>query len=357
MEQRAYYSLREVTEMICNDRVLVLTALDEVLAQLPTGNWIGGIANQPEITYNDEGEPLLIQVNDLTKWVRNVHINSYQSFNFESIEKDSFANGFSIICIPAFSSVHLSYAIYSATTPTVQHPIIGWIAGYECGMPEMRESVVVDGGTGEFYSERVVVLHCALHDEYKVWYDVINPYIPDFNKPRFKFPNASFNISDCSVIEDETDEKKLQDEALSNAPSARVSFRQYAATHNIPIDAETTLITQLHGEYTTTSILISAIGKTLVLATPVIPGLSYYIGKHTEGEDSLFAVNADSVIFSVNCLYVPQPSPYSITAYGEIARFIYNHVAVRLHITYSLATILKEDLQPNGLIVTEATNV
>ena len=113
MEQRAYYSIREVTEMICNDRVLVLTALDETLSLLPTGNWIGGISNQNEVTYNEEGEPLLIQVNDLSPWVRSVHINSYQSFNFESIEEDAFPNGFSIITIPAFSSVHLSFAIYS----------------------------------------------------------------------------------------------------------------------------------------------------------------------------------------------------------------------------------------------------
>jgi len=340
MEQRAYYSVREVTEMICNDRVLVLAALDEVLAVLPTGNWIGGIANQHELTYNAEGEPLVIQVNDLSQWVRSIHINSYQSFNFESIEKDSFANGFSIISIPAFSSVHLSYAVYSATTPTLrEHTVIGWIAGYECGTSEMRESVVVDGATGEFYSERVVVMHCALLDQYRAWYDIINPFVPDYTKPRFKFPNASFNISDCSVIENETTEPDLQKDSLNNASGMRVSFMQYAAAHNISIDAETTLITSLSGENTTASILMSAMGKSLVLATPVIPGLSYYIGKRAENEETLCAANADSVIFSVNCLYVPISSQHSLRAYGEIARFIYNHVVVRLHVSHSLDNI------------------
>ncbi|MFC2324713.1 MAG: DUF6976 family protein [Bacteroides sp.] len=339
MEQRAYYSIREVTEMICNDRVLVLTALDETLSLLPTGNWIGGISNQNEVTYNEEGEPLLIQVNDLSPWVRSVHINSYQSFNFESIEEDAFPNGFSIITIPAFSSVHLSFAIYSATTPTWQHPVIGWIAGSECGMPNMRESVVVDGGTGEFYVERVVVMHCALYDNYKAWYDIINPFEPDLSKPRFKFPNASFNISECSVLENSAVEEGVKNDILNNTTEFRTAFKTYANAHNIAIDAETILITQLHGEYTTTSILMNVTGRSLILATPVIPGLSYYIGKRCLNEEDLFTVNADSVIFSVNCFYVPKPSPRSIASYGEVARFIYNHVAVRLHVSHSLDTI------------------
>ena len=155
MQQRVYYTVREVTELICNEHVLILTALDDVLALLPTGYWIGGISDKFPIEYDPDGEPLCIQVNDLTEWVRSVHINSYQSFNFESIERDTYPNGFSIIAIPAFSSVHLGYGVYMTTVPLQgETPIIGWVAGSECGKDEMRESVVVDGSTGEFYPVR-----------------------------------------------------------------------------------------------------------------------------------------------------------------------------------------------------------
>jgi len=149
MQQRVYYSVRGVTELICNEHILILTGSDEALALLPTGNWIGGIANKIPLQYNDAGEALCIQVNDLSEWVRSVHINSYQSFNFESIERDVYPNGFSIIAIPAFSSVHLNYGVYTTTVPQhVETPIIGWVAGSECGKEDIRESVMIDGSAG-----------------------------------------------------------------------------------------------------------------------------------------------------------------------------------------------------------------
>ena len=344
MEQRTYFSVREVTEMIRNNRVLILTALDDVLAQLPKGSWIGGIANRPEAQYNEDGELQEIRVYELTKWVRSVHINSYQSFNFELIEKDAFTNGFSIICIPAFSSIHLSYSIYSATTPTLRETMVGWLAGCECETQAMRESVVVDGASGDFYPERAVVMHCALPDDCKAWYDIINPYTPNLQKPHFKFHNASFIVSDCSVLSTDEESEVIQEGHPDNTVDTRVSFKQYATSHNIDLDAETTLITKLHGEYITSSVLVSAIGRNLILSNPVIPGLAYYIGQRSQQEEGLFSANAQSVIFSVDCLGSSTISPNSLPAYGGVARFTYNRVVIRLHVTRSLSTLFPSDM-------------
>ncbi len=343
MEQRAYYSVREVTELICSDHVLILTALDDVLALLPTGNWIGAIADSRPMEYNKAGEPLSIQVNDLSEWVRSVHINSYQSFNFESIERDAYANGFSIVALPAFSSVHLSYGVYTATVPMrAVTPVIGWVAGADCGKETMRESVVVDGSTGEFYPERLVAMHCALHDDLRAWFDVLNPFVPDFEKPHFKFPSASFNISQCTAIlsEEMTKVNKMSVLPGEKNLALHVNFRDYMHDAFPEVNFHyTPLVTTLRGEIVTNAFLDTSPGKNLVLAAPVIPGLSYYIGKRRTDEESLYLTNAGSSVLQINCQYTLFSTPHAIKSYGEAARYLYNLSMIRLHISRALQTI------------------
>ncbi len=342
MQQRVYYSVREVTELICNEHILILTGSDEVLALLPTGNWIGGIADKIPLQYNEAGEALCIQVNDLSEWVRSVHINSYQSFNFESIERDVYPNGFSIIAIPAFSSVHLNYGVYTTTVPQhVETPIIGWVAGSECGKEDMRESVVIDGSTGEFYPERAVVLHCALHDDLKAWFDVLNPFEPDLQRPHFKFSAASFNVKLCTVIPPQNTAKErahyLEGE---NALVEQVNFRQYMATHHPEIDFHyTPLTTTLRGEILTNAFLDTSPGRSLVLAAPVVPGLSYYVGKTRPYAEKQYLAHANSAVLQINCQYSPFFVPGAIKSYGEVARYLYNLSTIRLHISRALQTI------------------
>ncbi len=342
MQQRVYYSVREVTELICNEHILILTGSDEVLALLPTGNWIGGIADKIPLQYNDAGEALCIQVNDLSEWVRSVHINSYQSFNFESIERDVYPNGFSIIAIPAFSSVHLNYGVYTTTVPQhVETPIIGWVAGSECGKEDMRESVVIDGSTGEFYPERAVVLHCALHDDLKAWFDVLNPFEPDLQRPHFKFAAASFNVKLCTVIPPQNTAKErahyLEGE---NALVEQVNFRQYMATNHPEIDFHNTpLTTTLRGEILTSAFLDTSPGRSLILAAPVVPGLSYYVGKPRPYAEKQYLAHANSAVLQINCQYSPFFVPGAIKSYGEVARYLYNLSTIRLHISRALQTI------------------
>lgn len=342
MQQRVYYSVREVTELICNEHILILTGSDEVLALLPTGNWIGGIADKIPLQYNEAGEALCIQVNDLSEWVRSVHINSYQSFNFESIERDVYPNGFSIIAIPAFSSVHLNYGVYTTTVPQhVETPIIGWVAGSECGKEDMRESVVIDGSTGEFYLERAVVLHCALHDDLKAWFDVLNPFEPDLLRPHFKFAAASFNVNQCTVIPPQNTAKErahyLEGE---NALVEQVNFRQYMATYHPEIDFHNTpLTTTLRGEIVTNAFLDTSPGRSLILAAPVVPGLSYYVGKPRPYAEKQYLAHANSAVLQINCQYSPFFVPGAIKSYGEVARYLYNLSTIRLHISRALQTI------------------
>lgn len=342
MQQRVYYSVREVTELICNEHILILTGSDEVLALLPTGNWIGGIADKIPLQYNDAGEALCIQVNDLSEWVRSVHINSYQSFNFESIERDVYPNGFSIIAIPAFSSVHLNYGVYTTTVPQhVETPIIGWVAGSECGKEDMRESVVIDGSTGEFYPERAVVLHCALHDDLKAWFDVLNPFEPDLQRPHFKFAAASFNVKLCTEIPPQNTAKErahyLEGE---NALVEQVNFRQYMATYHPEIDFHNTpLTTTLRGEILTNAFLDTSPGRSLILAAPVVPGLSYYVGKPRPYAEEQYLAHANSAVLQINCQYSPFFVPGAIKSYGEVARYLYNLSTIRLHISRALQTI------------------
>mgnify|MGYP000848624590 CR=1 FL=1 len=342
MEQRAYYSIREVTEMICNERILVLSALDEYLAVLPTGNWIGGSANRiKDLTYNDQGEPLLIQVNDLTQWVRSIHINSYQSFNFDSIDTDSYSNGFSIIIIPAFSSIHLSFAIYKATISLpLKQPIIGWVAGSDCGTDAMRESVVIDGSTGEFYPERVVVMHCALQDGYKAWYDIINPFEVDYTQPRFKFQRSSFNITECSVLE-RGRSADLTSEEIERAKNSRITFKEYAAEHGLLLRKAFPFITEIRGEKVPLAIMLMDEGRGIVCASPTIPGLEYSVAKYATDEEFLCSTHSDTAILTIHCINTLYSAPSDIASYGEVARYLYNLVTIRLHISKALTSVFE----------------
>jgi hypothetical protein len=344
MEARAYYSVREVTEMICNNHLLVLTALDETLSLLPTGNWIGGIAAAHEPEYNAAGEPLLIHVNDLTPWVRTAHINSYQSFNFESIEKDTFPIGFSIVVVPAFSSVHLNFGIYLATLPSkLERTIVGWVAGSACGKEQMRESIVVDGSTGEFYPERVVAMHCALYDCYRAWYDIINPFVPDTTLPHFKFQRASFSVSDCTVLEEDASEEQRLEDIKKNIPEIHTNFKRYLEEKELSLGLHTPLLTTLCGERVTTSLLMESEGKSAIFSSPVLPGLSYYIGRINARVQDLIALHADTTVLAVQC-YSTEPSSLgetSIVSYGQVAQYLYNLVVIRLHISKAVQTVFE----------------
>lgn len=125
------YNVEEVGKMIEAGKKLLVAGDENLLKQLPNGNWIGGTT---PYFMSDKGGIISkeqIYVTELPQYIDNIKIQTYDIVSIKNVYKDCYENGFSVIIIPAFSDLHLSFAINAPDYKDFAvHPLIGWISGY-----------------------------------------------------------------------------------------------------------------------------------------------------------------------------------------------------------------------------------
>lgn len=183
----------ECVEFLC------IAGDEAMLRRLPRGNWIGGTI--PYFMGPNGGETNREQV-----FISEVaHLDPLPQIRFHDVTSldqvcaEAPNNGYSILIMPAFSAVHSHYARNAPGFDDMfVKPIVGWVSG--CHLEDLPQAVpaVVNGQTGEFDTERAVVMHVSLPSDHYARVEILN-LLEQGAGDEIRFAETGFSARDCLI--------------------------------------------------------------------------------------------------------------------------------------------------------------
>ncbi len=321
------FSLNEVASLINKGKKLLLAGDEELLKQLPEGNWIGG-----SIPYfmTDKGglsSSNNILINELPDFVKNIKLMSYDKSTIENIYNDGFDNGFSVLIIPAMSDAHLSFALNAPDyNGFATKPIIGWILGTLLDDIGKKTAKSFNGSGKKMSDSNAVVMHVELPVEKYAEINIINIFSQG-EADIIEFPESGFQA------------------VFANINGGKQNFAEYITKKNL--DIRLPLVADYSGAMINISFQsINKEEKKVNFYAPVFEGIKY---KHAAPvSDYIKQFNelipdegTQNILFSCNCILnylyseLENKKTGNITGpitFGEIAYQLLNQTLVYLEI-------------------------
>jgi hypothetical protein len=317
-------SIAEVTKKIATGKPLLLAGSEAALAQLPKGNWIGGTTcyfiDADGGTFSESS----IYVNELPDFTQGFKIAEYSSQSLPTFFADAPEKGFSVLILPAGSSVHTTYAQDAPRYEGfVLKPVIGWISGVP--LPEIgrTEPKVFNGQTGECSVARAVAMHVQLPPNKIADVEIVNVFKPG-NGDKITFPTSGFIQEQCSV---------------NGKPE---NFAQYIA--KVEADIRLPLTASYNGSVINVSIQsVDEAAHVVHLYAPVFAGVEYSfaapVKDYVSSFESALPARKTEAAYACNCIlnYMyanlggrSAGSIPSMVTFGEIAHQLLNQTLVQL---------------------------
>ncbi len=190
-------TLQEVTVLINEGHWLHIAGNEDLLRQLPKGNWIGGTT---EYFVSESGGIIshdLLFVDTFTPY--ECKIIDYDDSTISNITKDAYSNGFSILIIPYNSSI---LGTYSKNAPDYDEMyiknIVGWVSGSNQLKPE-QVPLSVNGFTKQYFSDKATVMHICLPNDKVADVGIVNIFEPQNDKNEIEFYDDGFSTSYCKI--------------------------------------------------------------------------------------------------------------------------------------------------------------
>lgn len=280
-------TVEEVTKLIKEGQKLFLAGNEDVLKNLPQGDWIAGTI--PYFMTEDGGviNENLIHVSVLPSQIMNVNIVEYSEEDLHKIPNNYPTSGVSFIIIPAFSNAHFAFAKNcSHWSGIFNQPLVGWVSGYNLN-GKIQNTKVISGKTNKFSNNSAVVMHATLDDRYVAHTNIINLF--------------SQGNGDEIVFEESGFEKQY---AIIN--NKKTNLSEYLV--NKKIDLKLPLVADYMGAKVNVSFMENNTKNKIVkFYAPVFAGVTYKIaqpiGKYEE--EFTKAINQRDIhnpIFSCNCV-------------------------------------------------------
>lgn len=193
---------REIlVKMIERGDYLVIAGDEDVLKDLPAGNWIGGTI--PYFMTSDGGtvDRGIIYVTTISGFKNNFpRLTLYDSNTISRIAKEAPDHGFTLLILPALTEVHMAYA---QGAPNFERmfftPIMGWISGVHLSDLGKRTPKVGLGTAGGMLDDfRAAAIHVPLPEHQQANINIINLFSQG-NGPAIRFPEDGFQASTCTV--------------------------------------------------------------------------------------------------------------------------------------------------------------
>lgn len=197
--ERKTYTLQETIGFIEDGKILSIAADEQLLEQLPQGNWIAGTI--PYFMDKDGGKlnKELLFVDDLTDFIDEYKIVKYTAETIKNVANDAYDNGFTILIIPAGSDTLAEYAINVPYFNKIyEKPIIGYIAGFDLNKMGIDTAKTVFG-PDKSISDKGVAIHIKLPAKKIANIEIINLNSIDQNSVVIEVPNNSFTQGDCLI--------------------------------------------------------------------------------------------------------------------------------------------------------------
>lgn len=284
------YTIDEVKKFINSNKKMVISGDEALLNMLPEGNWVGGTIPYFMGTNGGTIDRERLFVNFLPSEVSNISIKSYSKESINQVYSDAYNKGFSLIIIPATSSVHLDFALKASSYKDfLKVPLIGWISGVHLNDLGKESPKVVFGPNKQIYTDKAVAVHCKLKENKHADINIINIFKPDSQSPSISFQEDGFSVGKCLI----DGEEKL--------------FADYLTENNI--DTKNPLIADYNGVMVNTSFqnIDTKNGKVDFYA-PIFEGITYNFSSSKgdyiqEFNNQLEAIEQEEkVVLSFNCI-------------------------------------------------------
>ncbi len=282
--QTTMYGFDDVCRLINNGHTLLIAGDENLLDKLPKGKWIAGTT-----PYFMSGDGCLISkdllsVVDLTNITDSVEITTYDIVSIKNIYRDSKQGGFSVIIIPAFSDIHVSFAINAQDYHDFGVvPLVGWVSGFLLSDVSAMAKTYY-GPSAAASHALAVVMHVALPANKYADLGIVNLF-EQGNGDEIEFLETGFSVSEALVNGNKTD------------------FSTYLKCNGI--DTRLPLVADYNSERINTSIKDVCSGRVSFYA-PVFRGVKYKvaapIGDYVNGFTDAVEKQNLSPLYACNCI-------------------------------------------------------
>ena len=280
-------SVSETADHIRAGKALTIAADEELLKQLPSGQWVGGtipyfMSEKGGLCSQDQ-----LFVNIIPDDIGEIRIRSYAADELEQIPQDAPDNGLSVLIIPATSEAHITYAQKAPSYPNLfMKPIIGWIAGVHLEQLGQVTPKIMNGETGELSAEHALVMHLQLPAGKMALINTVNLFEPG-EGDEIIFEQDGFSATDCLINGEKT------------------NFADYLTEHQV--DTRYPLVADYCGAMINVSFQgIDEAAKQVNLYAPVFSQVTYKIAKPLDDYVASFqqAIPAalEPPVFACNCI-------------------------------------------------------
>lgn len=317
--------ISEVEEKVAARKALLLAGSEKALSALSPGRWIAGT-----IPYFMDVEGAVcseskVFVTEVPDFATGVEIRTYTPETLPKICHDAPENGFTVVVMPANSSVHLAYACGAPFYKNIfVKPVIGWIAGVHLSRVGQEEPKTFDG-SGRASTDLAVAMHVSLPLGKLASLGIVNVFRPGRGMA-ITFPEKGFSATECF---------------LDGKPGNLAKhIRETNQDTRLPLTAD------YNGTIVNVSVQnVDKVSDEVRFYAPVFPGMEYKFAAPVPDYVAAFrsAVQSDNSIgiLSCNCIlnYVYaklegkriglMTGPFT---FGEIAHQLLNQTLVRLSI-------------------------
>jgi len=253
-------SLEDTQRILQEGKPCCIAADETLLRQLPRGPWIGGtipyfMASQGGTCTRDR-----LFVTELPSQGGRAQVRVYDRQRLNRVCAEGPEHGFSMIVLPAFSSVHETFAQEAPEYEDMYlKPLVGWIAGIHLDDIGKAKPLVIDGSTGELLADAAVVIHVPLPPTLMAHIDIINLFEPG-DGPCIEFEQGGFGADSCRINDREAN---LYDWMVGEK-----------------IDTRLPLVADYHGAMINVSVKgLDATRRRVEFYAPVFPSMPYRIAR------------------------------------------------------------------------------
>ncbi len=253
-------SLEDTQRILQEGKPCCIAADETLLRQLPRGPWIGGtipyfMASQGGTCTRDR-----LFVTELPSQGGRAQVRVYDRQRLNRVCAEGPEHGFSMIVLPAFSSVHETFAQEAPEYEDMYlKPLVGWIAGIHLDDIGKAKPLVIDGSTGELLADAAVVIHVPLPPTLMAHIDIINLFEPG-DGPCIEFEQGGFGADSCR----------------NNGREANL----YDWMVGEKIDTRLPLVADYHGAMINVSVKgLDATRRRVEFYAPVFPSMPYRIAR------------------------------------------------------------------------------